>query len=342
VTAPDSPAPALTLERGPTRFSLLALASFLLGIASTGLLAGTGIPALICGYCALFRINSSEGRLRGRILAIVGMIWGGLTTLITIALFILLVSLHLNAKSNQAVCANNLRQIGAALQQYQDNNGHAFPAGTRRGAALPVDQRLSWMTTILPFLDNRPNHPSPWQSTANNFDPDQAWDTGKNVDLTRPFLSRYICPSWENMPVNVSAGLTSYVGLAGVGPDAPQLPLGDPNTGFFGYDRFTSMADLRLKGGAAETEPEGPTGSSYILVATETTISNGPWGQGGPSTCRGLAPLDGPPLGKGCPFGGLHKGGANALRGDGAVHFEDEGIDPALFQTLLRLSPSER
>ncbi len=337
MSAPDLQDPASTLIRAPRRFSLLAVASFLLGVASTGLLAVAGVPALICGYRALYRINSSEGRLRGRVLAIIGMIWGGLSTVVTVALFVMLVTLHLNARSNQAACSNNLRQVGMALMQYQDNNQHSFPAATRRGAALPVDQRLSWMTTILPFLDSRPNHPSPWQASAANFDPDQPWDTGKNTDLTRPFLSRYVCPSWENMPVQAPAGLTSYVGLAGIGLDAAALPLADPNAGFFGYDRVTTIADLRFKGGG--DDPEGATGSSYILITTETLLANGPWGQGGPSTCRGLAPDVTNPIGRGCPFGGLHQGGANALRADGAVHFESADIDPEVFRSLLPLKP---
>ncbi len=201
---PDLQSPASILTPAPRRLSSLAAGQFPpWGWPRTGLLAGAGVPALICGYRALYRINSSEGRLRGRVLAIVGMIWGGLSTVLTVGLFVMLVFLHLNARSNQATCANNLRQVGMALVQYRDNNQNAFPAATRRGAALPVDQRLSWMTTILPFLDNRPNHPSPWQTSAGNFDPDQPGNAAKNADLTRPFLSRYVCPSWENMPVHL-------------------------------------------------------------------------------------------------------------------------------------------
>ncbi len=82
--------------------------------------------------------------------------------------------------------------------------------------------------------------------------------------------------------------MTSYIGLAGVGLDAPTLPISDPNVGFFGYDRATTTADLLLKGGGEGDGSEGGTGSSHILITTETLLANGPWGQGGPSTCRGL------------------------------------------------------
>lgn len=55
--------------------SALAMASLILGILvfCTGL---TGIPAVICGHLALTRINASEGHLKGRGLAIAGLIMG--------------------------------------------------------------------------------------------------------------------------------------------------------------------------------------------------------------------------------------------------------------------------
>jgi prepilin-type processing-associated H-X9-DG protein len=200
-----------------------------------------------------------------------------------------------------------------------------------------VDQRLSWMTSILPYLDIRPNQPPPYEAPARDLDPDQPWNAGPNAPITRTLLARYLCPAWENPPLNAPAGETSYVGLAGVGLDAPSLPFESYNAGFFGYDRATTSADLLLKGGGSDDAGNGPSGSSYIIVAMETCQANGPWGEAGPSTCRGLpADLD-HPIGLNAPFGGLHPGGANALRADGAVHFEGEGIEPQLLQALVRL-----
>jgi prepilin-type processing-associated H-X9-DG protein len=342
VTAPELKAPEPPVTQPPKRISLLALISFLLGVASTGFLALAGVPAFFCGYRALYQINVSEGRLRGRVLAITGMIWGALATVVTVFFFVMLVSLHLNSRSNQAACANNLRQIGQALLQYKNNNQDTFPAASRRGASLAVEDRLSWMTSILPFLETRPNRPSPWSESASRFDPNQVWNAGNNHDLTQPFVACFICPSWDTMPTQVPAGLTSYIGMAGVGLDAPTLPPGDPNAGFFGYDRLTTMADLRWKGGGQAEDSDSATGSSYILITTETLRDNGPWAEGGPSTCRGISADSSTPLGRDCPFGGLHQGGANALHADGSVHFESDGINPQLFRTLVRLKPDDQ
>jgi hypothetical protein len=38
------------------------------------------------------------------------------------------------------------------------------------------------------------------------------------------------------------------VGVAGAGLDSPSLPIGDPKSGAFGYDRQTRIEDKRIDG----------------------------------------------------------------------------------------------
>src|SRR5205085_2369316 len=53
------------------------------------------------------------------------------------------------------------------------------------------------------------------------------------------------CPS---RPTPAEPGLpavTHYMGVAGVGADAAELPLADRRAGFFGYDRKVNMTDIK-------------------------------------------------------------------------------------------------
>ena len=47
---------------------------------------------------------------------------------------------------------NNMKQIGLAMHNYHDTYNH-FPAGTVENDGLEVTERLSWMVSILPFLE---------------------------------------------------------------------------------------------------------------------------------------------------------------------------------------------
>ena len=100
-----------------------------------------------------------------------------------------------------------------------------------------------------------------------------------------------------------TAGLVpaSYIGIAGVGTDAPLLPKSDPRAGIFGYDRVCSLADI--KDGVANT-----------MLLAETAKVSGSWLQGGPATVRGLDPAQKPYLGPNRQFGGMHRGAHGWLR----------------------------
>jgi prepilin-type processing-associated H-X9-DG protein len=322
-----------------SRFSVLAVVSLVLGLASLLLLLITGIPALLLGYYGLRSVNHSDGRLRGRWAAAGGMILGGLSCFVSLVLLGTLAVNRLGEKSRGAECKNNLRRIGVALNQFHDEH-RSFPPGTVPNDALRPDQRLSWVALVLPFLESDVL-PSPKASARRvgkerqlyaEIDFHQAWDAEANRAATSTRLPVCLCHS-DGDPAAREGAWTTYVGIAGVGRDAARIPdfhppllaLKDPNTGIFGYDRWTTRGDV-------------VAGLAQRLMVVETMRENGPWAQGGPFTVRGIDPDDNPPIGYGRPFGGLHPKGAFVLFADGHADFVGDSIQPKTWQDMARIS----
>jgi prepilin-type processing-associated H-X9-DG protein len=224
-------------------------------------------------------------------------------------------------------CERNLRLIGLALRDYV-RHADAFPPGTPPNAALPPERRLGlfvpfllWAEQI--FLDLEPAEP--WDSPTNRATRAHGTD-GLSFPVGR--VPTLVCPAAPGARAEHQPGWTWYVGVAGVGPDAPTLPLGHPRSGLFGYDRQTPPGAIR--DGAANT-----------LALVETGEANGPWTAGGPATLRAVDPARRPHLGRGRPFGGLHPGGAMVAMADGSVRFVRESIDPAVFEALATVAGGE-
>ena len=113
--------------------------------------------------------------------------------------------------------------------------------------------------------------------------------------------------------------MTHYVGVAGVGKDAAQLPADDPRAGVFGYGRQTRQQDL-VRGGA------------HTIAVLGVQDQCGPWAQGGPATVRPLTqePYCNGPDG----FGSGQADGMVAGFADGSVRFLSKNIDPRVMEQL--------
>lgn len=228
-----------------------------------------------------------------------------------------------------AQCSGNLKNIGYALHNYHSNHGH-FPPGTVAGSDLPPDKRLGWVIEIWPaYMEG---------GSLSRFDRTKAWDATENcppilrvrhytpedkklVYTEHPVghLKQFICPSnlMEKEPPLPSP--TSYVGLAGVGDDAAELPASNPRAGFFGYDRKITLKDIK-------------DGVSTTFAGAEV-LDGGPWTAGGTSSLRWLRLDDAPYLGTGGQFASRHW--AKDSSGHLATHFlyVDNSVRP--FTTLV-------
>jgi prepilin-type processing-associated H-X9-DG protein len=216
-------------------------------------------------------------------------------------------------------CASNLRNIVMGTLTYA-NREESFPTGTWPNPSLPPEKRLSWYAATLPDLEN----PELWDSLHK----DQAWDDKSNELVANIAIGILRCP--ERSRHRVEAPMpTPFIGIAGLGTDAPFLPKGHPRAGVFGYDRETSLKDLK-------------DGASCTMVVAESGRVRGSWGAGGPATVRGLDTADLPYLGPGRQFGGIHATGANVAFADGAVRLIPDTIDPKVFEALSTIAGGEK
>jgi hypothetical protein len=121
------PLPGSTTQ---SKTSALAIWSLVLGILSLVCFSIlSAIPGVICGHKALSKIKHSGGTLEGRGLAIAGLITGYLGIAWAILMIPLMLAIAIpnfvkaRETAQQNGCINNLRQIDAAKQQWNLENG---------------------------------------------------------------------------------------------------------------------------------------------------------------------------------------------------------------------------
>lgn len=208
---------------------------------------------------------------------------------------------------------------------YRDTYG-VFPQGTRPSPFLQPEHRLSWFVTLLPFVE----HDDLW----NRADKEQAWDAEGNRILATTELKVLICPATPENARTPGLGVTSYIGMAGIGSDAASLPLGDKRAGFFGYDRQIRNQDVK-------------DGLSNTILAMETRSDLGPWAAGGPASIRGLDPEARPYLALGGVFGVKHREdtifhsnpvGSNVASADGSVRWVLATVSSETLEALATIA----
>ncbi len=220
--------------------------------------------------------------------------------------------------ARRSVCVCNLKCVAIGLLNYHDRNG-SFPVGTVTNPGLPPERRLGWRVALWGEIHT---------DCTVDLDPTLSWNAPANfppkivaapnvtfVDMTPDDLAREMtCP---DAPVRKPGTpyLLSYVGMAGVGVDAPTLPEKHPRAGVFGYDRRTRIEDIT-------------DGTAHTVTVIETARDNRPWTAGGPARVRVNETAAAPYLGRGRQFGGYHPNGANAAFADGSVRFLRDTIDP--------------
>lgn len=227
-------------------------------------------------------------------------------------------------------CKNNLKQIGLSVSNYADTTGGQLPQATFPNDRLKPEQRLSWLFTILPFVES--------DNIYSRTKKELSWDSPENHEYVLVPYKPFLCPSERNsndkLPIK-----TDYVGLAGIGPEAGYLPKDSPFAGVFGYERKIKMEDIK-------------DGTSNTILAIDTTIELGPWAEGGRSTVRDVNLEQQPYIGAGRQFGGMHPPGEKTWFGtkstvaiiafaDGSTRTLNDTIDPRVFEALVTIAGGE-
>jgi prepilin-type processing-associated H-X9-DG protein/prepilin-type N-terminal cleavage/methylation domain-containing protein len=233
------------------------------------------------------------------------------------------------AAAARVACQNNMKQVGLALHNYHDHNGH-FPAWVPSSTWDPLKYpSVTWLARILPEMGEDALGSATTQ--ANKSAPYRVFDNPPHVGLGTVVKS-YLCPADGRFfaPVidrdRLTVATTGYIGADG------------PRGGVLGRSPGTRVADIRDGTSTTIAVGERPPPDTLQAGKWYTFVSPlGVWGDlYGP---EGLLWVTGEVLAFGDPcrqplkfgpgrpgnpcdrhhFWSLHPGGANFLFADGAV-----------------------
>jgi hypothetical protein len=244
---------------------------------------------------------------------------GGGAPAVAIAIALLLPAVQqARTAARRSTSKNNLKQLAIAMHNYHETF-REFPPGTHPHEKLKVEERLSWIAKLLPMLDQAP--------LFEQIDFHGGWDDKENMGSTSISLQVLVNPGVAEPPKEGVVAPTHYVGIAGVGEDAPTLPAKHKRAGIFGYNRATRLRDVT-------------DGASNTAMISEASKDFGPWAQGGKSTIRALTkkPYINGPDGIGGPWSGP---GVQIGLADGSVRFISENIDPSVMEALATMAGGE-
>lgn|GEM_PF-431829 len=263
-----------------------------------------------------------------------------LAILAFLAMLFLPVTRNVRGAAEVMACANNLKAITLGIHRHQElgsprgepgsdtqpsSRETCYPTGCMGPGNAPED-RLSWMVTLLPHLDQNALYQ---QLNLEKGYPENRATTNKPI---REFL----CPAQVKSLDQSSMSITTYVAMSGIGLDAASRPAGAPGNGFMGYDRKTTPSMIR--DGLANT---------IALMETESTLGPwarsgilGSWAQGGIATVRGFDLMDLPITGNGRPFH-QHLQSIQVAFADGSCRRLNSSINPDALATLITIEGGE-
>jgi hypothetical protein len=151
----------------------------------------------------------------------------------------------------------------------------------------------------------------------------ESWSSPRNDRFVRQQIPEFLNPAVETRVSPRNYPATHFVGVAGVGEDAADLPVNDPRAGVFGNSRATRLEDIH-------------DGASNTLMVLGVTNDLGSWAAGGTSTARPLTRepyVNGPDgFGTGLPDRMM------VLKADGSVVEMSSTTDPRIFRRMAAMS----
>jgi hypothetical protein len=241
----------------------------------------------------------------------------------------------------QAGNKSRMHELAAALRKYSERNqkfprGTAArdPAGERNGIPWAPDQCVSWLVELLPYLGQ-----GEFEGLAKLIDRQKSWRDPENLLATQALVPHFLGKDspedswWVDYPrMRLRPAATHWVGVAGVGMDAPDYDPQDPGVraklGIFGYDRETKVADVK----------DG-LGNTIAMLQVPLTLKR-PWLAGGGATVQGVPETESIKPFVCAEYNGRR--GTYAIMADGKVRFIPETISDKDFQALCTIAGGEQ
>ena len=236
-----------------------------------------------------------------------------------------------------------LFELAEGLRAYSQQH-NAFPRGTvnrpspaeRNGRPWGPTQCVSWMAEILRYL---PEFNAQFGSASSSYplgiDITRSWNDKENLFAAQTLIPQFVNAQskkdewWVNYPAAaVPVGATHFVGVAGIGLDAPDDTPPNNLRGVFGYDRVTTLAEIT----------DGPENTIAVLQVPPEIKS--PWLAGGGSTIRGIPETDSIRPFVCAVYQG--KRGTYAIMANGDVRFIPEDIPDTTFKALCTIAGGEK
>jgi hypothetical protein len=180
-----------------------ASAALVLGLVGFCLGPLTGIPAIILALVSLGEIGRSRGRLGGKGMAISGLILGCLGSLLCVVGSWIVYG-RVGEARERLVAENHLKQIGLAMENYQDSGDGHLPQAHPDPLVKP-ETKLSWRVAILPYIEQ--------DNLWRQFRQDEPWDSPHNKTLLTPMPYIFAHPKH---PEDNEKGLTYFRVFTGV------------------------------------------------------------------------------------------------------------------------------
>jgi prepilin-type N-terminal cleavage/methylation domain-containing protein/prepilin-type processing-associated H-X9-DG protein len=281
--------------------------------------------------------------------------WGFtlLELLVVVAIIGLLIALLLppvqkvREAANRVTCANNLKQLGLALHNYENTNGSFPPSNTGS-----PQKRHAWVAFILPYIEQQPLF-NQYKSSAN-------WNARPNRPAVSTPLKVFQCPSTP-VPDRVDDHLRSkpacgdYNVTPGVSRDLVTLGLVPPTPDLRGVmvkNQATRVTDVT--DGTANTIVAAEDAGRPDLWNAGRLVPGGYANGGGWADTRGPfflngASADGSVSPGPCPINctndneiySFHPAGANVLFTDGHVLFLTANTNISIVAALITRAGAE-
>lgn len=251
-------------------------------------------------------------------------------------------------------CANNIRQMGLAVMNYESAH-RQFPPGWITADGMPISEPgWGWSAVILPFMEG--------QNIHRLIDFDVAIDDPMHLDAIQNVVPTFLCPS-ETIPkvVNLDVHIEHDHGDDGddlvahdVDHDHGELWASRTNySGVFGsieIEANPSNGNGAFFANSKVRFADIMDGTSHTFIIGERTS------EFGPISWIGVVPELEEPLsrivgaadhapndheGHFEDFRSYHPGGVNVALADGSAHFISNTIDAQVFQALATIKGGE-